>query len=174
MRRILVSCAFGALLVAGCGGKAPSPDPAPAQPAAAQTQPRVEPPPKAPEPVAQAAALTRAPAPQAAEEEETPAAPAPVEKPQKSASSKTRAVEEHKSTTKQKAAGPSKGGSVTTRDMFVRTAPSKSGSEVIMALRAGTRVTRQGQRGEWVKISFDDPKGGGKKTGWIWQEAFAR
>ena len=57
--------------------------------------------------------------------------------------------------------------------MFVRTAPGTDKGEVIVALRAGTRVTRQGQRGEWVRIAYDDPKSGARKTGWIWQAAFA-
>jgi hypothetical protein len=61
-----------------------------------------------------------------------------------------------------------------TFDMNVRYAPNKQDGDVIVALRAGTEVTKLSKRGQWYLVSFADPKDSSKTlTGWIWEQAFA-
>ena len=59
------------------------------------------------------------------------------------------------------------------QDMFVRTAPNKDVGAVIAPLRAGTPVTKLARRGQWILVTFADPKDKAKTlAGWTWEQAF--
>jgi hypothetical protein len=90
--------------------------------------------------------------------------PEPKETPEKPAKKETK---------KTKAVTAPKTGSTLTRDIFVRDAPGKDRGQVMLALRAGTKVKKLAHKGSWVQISFTDPKEKTTKTGWVWDEAFA-
>lgn len=61
-----------------------------------------------------------------------------------------------------------------TFDMNVRRAPNKHDGEVLLAVRAGTEVTKIARRGQWFLVSLPDPKEPGRTvTGWVWEQAFA-
>lgn len=58
-------------------------------------------------------------------------------------------------------------------DMRVRKAPSVKEGDVIVALRAGTPVTKLAKRGQWFLITFADPKDKSRTlAGWTWEQAF--
>jgi hypothetical protein len=148
-------------LLLGCG-KEPRPEPAPrkiAASAAPQPEPLAPPPPTFSPPATAAIPVEPLPA---------PAPPPVVEKPEPPDPPKKETRKKHTA-----APAPKRGGSTLQRDIFVRDAPGKDRGQVVLSLRAGTKVTRLAHKGQWVQISFEDPKDHSKKTGWIWQEAFA-
>jgi hypothetical protein len=149
MRRLFVVCA----MLLGCG-KEPRPEPPPPSRAPVAS----ESPPPAPPPPVRAAIPVEPPPPL------EPARPEPPEKPEKP---------EPKKKEPRKREAPARSESTLQRDIFVRNAPGKDKGEVMLALRAGTKVKRLAHKGQWVQISFFDPKEKTTKTGWIWQEAFA-
>jgi hypothetical protein len=59
------------------------------------------------------------------------------------------------------------------QDMNVRKAPNKEDGDVVVALHAGTPVTKVAKRGQWFLITFADPKDKAKTlAGWTWEQAF--